>query len=224
MWKKILKCLLILCGFLAMLFLPLAVEMLIRKGIFGYKFPNSIFTNEQWFAFWGSYIGSIITVVVLLVTIRLNKKDMQNALQDYEFQMSYERTKRNMEEIHNYINLNKTSGEPLDETAMIYSFKLMDKRYSELINECEINKKFPCKAYAEFVKQIFYEYLLEMDKVPKTLDSIEIADAVDIYKQATKNMLKIKHKYFQQENALYDETIRKIDRCLISERKKVFDI
>ena len=40
----------------------------------------------------------------------------------------------------------------------------------------------------------------------------------------TKNMLKIKHKYFQQENALYDETIRKIDRCLISERKKVFDI
>lgn len=198
--------------------------MLIRKGIFGYKFPNSIFTAEQWFAFWGSYIGSIITVVVLVVTIRLNKKDMQRTLQDYEFQMEYERIKKNMEEIHNYINLNKTSGEPLDEITIIYSFKLMDKRYLELINECEINKEFPCKAYAEFVKQIFYEYLLEMDKIPKTLNNIEIADAVDVYKQATKDMFKIKHKYVKKENTLYDETIKEIDRCLISGRKKVFGI
>ena len=145
-------------------------------------------------------------------------------LQDYEFQMSYERIKKNMEEIHNYINLNNTSGEPLDEITMIYLFKLMDKRYFELINECEISKEFPCKAYTEFVKQIFYEYLLEIDKVPKILNNIEIADAADIYKQATKNVFKIKHKYVQQENALYDKTIRKVDKCLISGRKKVFGI
>mgnify|MGYP004635192517 CR=1 FL=1 len=224
MWKKILKCFLILCGFFAMLFLPLIVEMLIREGIFGYKFPNSIFTAEQWFAFWGSYIGSIITVVVLFVTIRLNKKDMQRTLQDYEFQMAYERIKKNIEEIHNYINLNKTSGEPLDELTIIYSFKLMDKKHYGLICECETNKEFPCGAYTELIKQIFCEYMSVIDKVPKTLNNIEIADAADVYKQATKDMFKIKHKYVKKENTLYDETIKEIDRCLISGRKKVFGI
>ena len=71
MWKKVLKGLSILGGFLAMLLLPLAVEMLIRKGIFGYKFPNSIFNAEQWFAFWGSYIGSIITIMVLFMFLKI---------------------------------------------------------------------------------------------------------------------------------------------------------
>ena len=223
-WKSFLKYVGFLCGFLTMLFIPFIVELLIDRGIFGYKFPNSIFTDEQWFAFWGSYIGSIITVVVLFVSIRLNKKDMKNSLQDYELQMEYERIKKNIAEIHCYLNLNKSFGESMDDVTMIYSVKLMSKHIYGLMNECNISDKFQCKIYMELAMQVLYEYLMEIDKVPKTLDGIDMANAANIYKQATKELIKIKHKYVQKENFLYDETIREISKSLYTGRKKVYGV
>lgn len=220
---KIVKKILVIIGYLLilllLLILPLGVEGLIREGICGYTFPNTIFSNDQWFAFWGSYIGAIITVIVLFATIRYNKLETLKMLKDYEHEMQYNRRLKNLEEIHNYINLCYPSGELIENNYIIYVFRMMDKRYFELMNECEPI----CSEYIGLVKQIFYEYLLEAKKVPETLNEIEIVDAAEIYKSVTKKIISIKHKYVQQEALLYDKAVKEVEGSRVSKKRRIFD-
>lgn len=204
--------------------LPLGIEKLILNGVFGYTFPNTNFSNEQWFAFWGSYLGSIITVIVLFVTIKYNKSETRKMLKDYELEMQYNRLLKNIEEIHNYINLCDSSGEPIEQTNIIYMLKILEKRYFELMNECEISNDYICEEYIVLVKQIFYEYLLEAKKVPKNFDDVQISDASEIYIEATKKIISIKHKYVQQEPLLYDKTVSEVERSKMKKKRALFDI
>ena len=222
------KKILITIGFfvfvVAMFVFPLWVEKLIRGGIFGYDFPNSIFNNEQWFAFWGSYLGSIITVIVLFVTIRYNKRETENTIKDYELETQCNRLLKNLEEIHNYINLCEPSGEEIENPSIIYHFKILCKKYYELMNECETSCDGVCKEYICLIKKILYEHLMEIENVPKRLDNIKIEDAAEIYKDATKKMFSIKHKYIQQEQVLYDRTVSGVEKEKIKIKKSIFKI
>lgn len=59
---------------IGLMLLPLLVEKIVVDGI-GIVLFTTQFENELWFSFWGSYLGAIITVIVLFITIQYNKKE-----------------------------------------------------------------------------------------------------------------------------------------------------
>lgn len=214
--KKILLYFVIICS---LIIAPLGVEYLIANGIFGYTFPNSIFENSEWFAFWGSYLGSIITVIVLFITIRYNKKEMERALKDYEIESTYDELLRKLHQIHSYINLEDFSGNKVDDAYIIYSLKLSDKRMFHMMNEYEEKSRKFDNGYIEIVKQIFYEYLVEADKVPKTVDVSEMPAVAATYMECVKNIKSIMHKYVQKEAIAYDELVEIVGKVKMEEKR-----
>lgn len=204
--------------------LPLGVEKLIRDGVLGHNFPETIFSGEQWFAFWGSYLGAIITVIVLFATIRYNRAETIRIIKDFECEKQYERLLKDFEDIHNYINLCDNLGNAIDKDVVIYSLKLLGKRYFNLMNECESECNSVGKEYIDLVKQIFYEYLCEAENIPKTLDENEMQVAASKYIKATKSIFSIKHKYINQESILYDETVKKIEESRLMAKRGIYNI
>ena len=69
--------------------LPLLVEKIVVDGI-GIVLFTTQFENELWFSFWGSYLGAIITVIVLFITIQYNKKETNNRLKEYDIDKKYD--------------------------------------------------------------------------------------------------------------------------------------
>lgn len=207
---------------LLLIVLPLGVEFLIKNGILGLKFPETIFTQDQWFAFWGSYLGSIITVIVLFITIRYNKIESQKMFLDYKIEQKYDVLLRDLKEIHTYINLCDSNESEMDRNYIVYAVRLSAKRYYELMNGCEQGLSEITSEYIPLVKQIWSEYILEIDKVPKSLQEIDIKDAAEIYKATTKKLFEIKHSYVDKENLMYDNVVKEIYKKRLEEKKKNF--
>lgn len=58
---------------------PLCIEGLIINN----DIPSA-FTNNEWFSFWGSYSGVLITCLVLFITLRQNSKQIRAGLKETE--------------------------------------------------------------------------------------------------------------------------------------------
>ena len=55
--------------------------------------------------FLGSYLGAIITVIVLFITIQYNKKDTNNRLKEYEIDRKYDLVLEQVDKLYNFILL-----------------------------------------------------------------------------------------------------------------------
>ncbi len=76
-WKKI------LCITAALAFFPFVLERIL------FITPIvSEFSNEVWFSFIGSYIGSVVTLVVMFITFKKVMKKIKNCSEDKKDNMT----------------------------------------------------------------------------------------------------------------------------------------
>ena len=92
---------------IGLMLLPLLVEKIVVDGI-GIVLFTTQFENDLWFSFWGSYLGAIITVLVLFITIRYNKKETNNRLKEYDIDRKYDLVLEQVDKLYNFILLKET--------------------------------------------------------------------------------------------------------------------
>lgn len=99
--KSLLKVLVVIVIIGIIVLLPFAIELILIHG------PSiSKFENEEWFSFCGSYIGSIITLLVLYLTIKNSKEESIREYKKIKIQDDYNTEKEKIKKIVDFLLLN----------------------------------------------------------------------------------------------------------------------
>lgn len=171
---------------IGLMLLPLLVEKIVVDGI-GIVLFTTQFENELWFSFWGSYLGAIITIVVLFITIQYNKKETNNRLKEYYIDRKYDLVVEQIDKLYNFILLKET-----DDTHNVYGIRLNAKMYQLMVQKCK-DVTGECKFYVIYLETLlkYLECTKQFDNV--TLTSENIAQYAEKYKLISKELTKIMH-------------------------------
>lgn len=171
---------------IGLMLLPLLVEKIVVDGI-GIVLFTTQFENELWFSFWGSYLGAIITVIVLFITIRYNKKETNNRLKEYDIDRKYDLILEQVDKLYNFILLKDT-----DDTHSVYGIRLNAKMYQLMVQKC-IDATGECKFYVIYLDTLlkYWECTKQFDNIHLTSENI--AQYAEKYKLISKELTKIMH-------------------------------
>lgn len=93
-WKKYRTIILIVLGAMLIIILPFITERMIRYG----KYRPDSFENDVWFSFMGSYLGAVVTLLVMFITFkktdRENKKLIEQQKKQHDIDMQNEKLAR----------------------------------------------------------------------------------------------------------------------------------
>lgn len=84
------------------LIFPIFLECLINS----INIPTG-FQSKDWFAFWGSYLGTIVSLFIFWLTITENKKNTEARLDEFEKKQNYENQINRISHIYSEISLKK---------------------------------------------------------------------------------------------------------------------
>lgn len=113
MGKKILGILLCIAVCLGA---PIIVEDIIVNGIFGYVIDTYLGSGE-WFSFYGSYLGALITIVIFFLTLHNEKKQIINEIKSQKAKEKYSSAKEIAKEIVSLLALDKFYLDPCAEIS-----------------------------------------------------------------------------------------------------------
>lgn len=146
MLKKILKGILfiVICTGISVC-IPVIVEEIIVNGICGFK-VSTYLGNEEWFSFYGSYLGSIITIAIFFITLRKDKKQIIGEIKKQKIKEKYSSEKEVAKEIVSLLALDKYYSDPCREISFsaVNIFR-NDIRRVELLMEDLIDYEFTNK-------------------------------------------------------------------------------
>ena len=93
-WEKYRTIILIVLGAMLIIILPFITERMIRYG----KYRPDSFENDVWFSFMGSYLGAVVTLLVMFITFkktdRENKKLIEQQKKQHDIDMQNEKLAR----------------------------------------------------------------------------------------------------------------------------------
>lgn len=81
-WGKYKTVVLVILGIIGVVTLPLLTELIIRYGMYR---PDS-FENDVWFSFMGSYLGAVVTLIVMLITFKKTDKENRRLIEQQKRQ------------------------------------------------------------------------------------------------------------------------------------------
>lgn len=91
LWKKHGVFMLSVLGVMLVIILPFVTERIIRYG----KYRPDSFENDVWFSFMGSYLGAVVTLLVMFITFkktdRENKKLIEQQKKQHDIDMQNEK-------------------------------------------------------------------------------------------------------------------------------------
>lgn len=77
LWEKYKTVVLVILGIIGVIILPFITELIIRYGEYR---PDS-FENDVWFSFMGSYLGAVVTLVVMFITFKKTDKENRRLIE-----------------------------------------------------------------------------------------------------------------------------------------------
>lgn len=202
---------------IGLILLPLLVEKIIVDGI-GIVLFTTQFENELWFSFWGSYLGAIITVIVLFITIQYNKKDTNNRLKEYEIDRKYDLVLEQVDKLYNFILLKET-----DDTHSVYGIRLNAKMYQLMVQKC-MDATGECKFYG-----IYSDTLLKYLERTKQFDNVNltnenIAQYAEKYKLVSKEITKIMHSVKDEIDLEYSNLKELIELKRKTDKEQIYKL
>lgn len=203
-----------------LLIVPLIIEkVIVNEKIFFFKMPESVLGNEQWFSFWGSYLGALITLVVMMITIKYNNQENRKMFEKYFLNEKYKELIKQVEFIHKYLMLEIGKESMQNKNELIYVLKLNKINFLDAIKQCISLLNDEEDEYFNLALEIVEKYQVEMDKIPT--DDRDIKEKAEIYITCQKNIFRIMHKYHDKEFILYNELLKKIQQKHIETQKKI---
>lgn len=198
--------------FVGLLLLPLAMEYFVVNGFLGITFSFTEFGNEEWFSFWGSYIGTVVTVIVLWITIRYNRSETDKRLKEYDIDRVCDTLIEKVETIYSFIVL-----KDIPDTMILYKIKIDAGLLLSLIEKSSRELKDSECQFFLTCTQVLKEYLdctNEFEGVKLTNDNI--AGYAEQYKAGVKKVNSIMHSRRSQ----IDEEYIKIKDVIEDKRKE----
>lgn len=95
---------------------PIIVEDIIVNGIFGYAIDTYL-GKEEWFSFYGSYLGAIITIGIFFITLRNEKKQIINEIRAQKTKEKFTAERETAKEIVSLMALDKFYSDPCSEIS-----------------------------------------------------------------------------------------------------------
>ena len=179
---------LIIVGIILISF-PLILEWIMLNGIFGF-FIDTTFDKSVWFSFWGSYVGAVITIGVLIITIRYNQLETEKRLREYEIDRKYDLLLADVSKMYNFITLQN-----LDSVHVVYKIRVEALLFLEMARDAV--DLFADDEDCEFLK-LFLEVLDKYINETIVFNGVKLtnenrADYIASYEDAAKKITKIMH-------------------------------
>ena len=77
LWSKYGISALVALGVICVIMLPFITEYIIRYG----KYRPDSFENDVWFSFMGSYLGAVVTLIVMFITFKKSDKENKKLIE-----------------------------------------------------------------------------------------------------------------------------------------------
>lgn len=203
--------LVIVCGIAIILF-PLVLELFIINN----NIPSS-FNNSEWFAFWGGYIGSIITLATVYITIKIeNRKTKLEIAKQYENSMIEKEIER-ATKVKSVILLDKYNFDFNNTRDLINEYRYFSRDFFDIetdlkklewVNDNTTNKN---EFYKELSLLATYERLSLLERT-YNLDEDFVTGVIKDVKEMIKQSNNDRHKL----NNLYDIFINEMMKKMYS--------
>lgn len=194
------------------LFFPIVLEFLIVHNNI-----TSSFNNSEWFAFWGGYIGSIITIVTIYITIKIeNRKTKLEIAKQYENSM-IEKEMERATKVKSVILLDKYNFDFNNTRDLINEYRNFSRDFFDIetdlkklewVNENTTNKN-------EFYKELGLLATYERLSLLERTYNLEV-DFITGVKKDVKEMIKQSNDDRHKLNDLYDIYINEMMKKMYS--------
>lgn len=203
---------------IGLLLLPLLIEHWAVNGVFGIEFSNTYFGADMWFPFWGSYIGAVVTVAVLWLTIQYNRKETEKRLREYDIDRKYDDLSVDIDKLHSYITLENVSN-----ANTLYYIKVNAALNYAIMKKC-IKSFEPDECnFLSIFKQLLGNYLdttSEFDSVKLTNENI--VSYTEKYKELSKQISRIMHSKRNELDNAFVKAKELVEEKRVHEKSLVY--